>query len=528
MDQAQQLTYQQLLAEQYEENAKNLLVYQQTAYDDVEGSDDVIEEHNADRDTGQELVDAHEFQQFSGARGTEHVILKSKEFHDSGVNSVRRAKDVKNHIFNIDTHFRPYAVGGVQMPDKSLIASQASYNKLVPVGTETSTTSHFIFNLDSQYKNIISAKLSSLQIPNKFFNLVDSRNNYYIYTRKGLFNSDFTIPFESIGPNPKGTYSVIQLSYPINPLVVDQTNPTKITIQGTGTIYDNNEYDVLACDSTTVSIAYSATSAGSGTFTVPPNASNSLAGYTRVGVYITSANQSPRTTTTAILNEPTQGQTGFYYTNTSIIPALNTAYSSIFPTLKFSYLDGHCSVANTSTSDIYTLNLTPEANNVELTPAYFPTLGEMLGLYNYVYEIHPANSNALAPCNISCGQISACTTYGSLLSESKINMNADSYILLAISNWENVLQQDGNDSYYGVFQKIPINVAKGETIYDIVYNNSVTKKYDFLQPSNVRYLEIWLYDRLGNQLLMPGVSWSMSLELEEVLNSALYDKLREI
>jgi hypothetical protein len=73
-----------------------------------------------------------------------------------------------------------------------------------------------------------------------------------------------------------------------------------------------------------------------------------------------------------------------------------------------------------------------------------------------------------------------------------------------------------------------VNVAKGENIYDIVYNNSVTKKYNFMQPTNVRYLEIYLYDRLGYPLLMPGVEWSMTIELEEVLNSALYDKLREL
>lgn len=521
----QPLTYQQLLAEQYEENAKNLLVYQQTAY---EGVEDDVEEHNANDDVGQELTDAHEFQQFHGARNSEQIILKSKEFQDSGVTSVRRAKDVKNHVFNIDTLFRPYAVGGVKKPDASLISSQTTYNQVAATGIESSLTSHFGFNLDSQYKNIISAKLSSLQLPNKFFNLVDVRNNYYIYTKKGTYNSNFVLPITSIGPDSKNQYTIIQLGFDISPLVVGDS----ITIAGT-TNY-NGTFQIRVSTNTSVSIDFinhlPETYSGPvyPTLTIPQNTSNTLAGYTRVAVYITSVNQSPRTTTTAILNEPVEAQTGFYYTNTSIIPALNTAYAATFSSLKFSYLDGFCNIANTSASDVYTINLTPEVDTINLYPAYFPTLGEMLGFYNYVYEIHPANSNALAPCNIGCGQISSCTTYGSLLSENKINMNADSYIQLAISTWENVIQQEGNDSYYGVFQKIPVNVAKGETIYDIVYNNSVTKKYDFLQPSNVRYLEIWLYDKLGYPLLMPGVEWSMTLELEEVLNSSLYDKLREI
>lgn len=524
MENSQPLTYQQLLAEQYEENAKNLLVFQQTEYEDVEG----VEEHNATEDIGQQLVDAHEFQQFAGARNSEQIILKPKEFQDSGVTSVRRAKDVKNHVFSIDTLFRPYAVGGVKKPDASLIASQATYNKVAATGTESSLTSHFVFNLDSQYKNIISAKLTSLQLPNKFFNLVDVRNNYYIYTKKGTYSSDFDLQIASIGRDLRNQYTIIQLRFDVSPLVVGDS----ITIAGTANY--NGTFQVRASTNTTVSIdiinAASETYSGPiyPTVTVSPNTSNTLAGYTRVAVYITSANQNPRATTTAILNEVAEAQTGFYYTNTSIIPALNAAYSSIFPSLKFSYLDGFCNITNTSASDVYTINITPEVDTINLFPSYFPTLGEMLGFYNYVYEIHSANSNVLAPCNISCGQISSCTTYGSLLSESKINMNADSYIQLAISTWENVIQQEGNDSYYGVFQKIPVNVAKGESIYDIVYNNSVTKKYDFLQPSNVRYLEIWLYDKLGYPLLMPGVDWSMTLELEEVLSSSLYDKLREI
>ena len=526
MDHSQPPTYQQLLSEQYEENAKNLLVYQQTNYDDVEEYN--IEEHNATKDVGQVLVDPHEFQVFGGPRGTEDIILKSKDFQDRGVNSIRRAKDVKNNIFNIDTLFRPYAIGGVQKPDPSLIASQTSYKNLPAVGDETAKTSHFVFNLDSQYKNVISAKLSSFQLPNQFFNLVDVRNNHYIYTKKGTSTSNFTIAFTSIGPNPKATYSVIQLRYPISPLVVGDS----ITVSGT--LNYNNTFQVKECTTTTITIDIqnypSETYAGPvyPTLTVAPNLSNSLAGYTRVGVFITSVNSNPRSTTTAILTEPIEAQTGFYYTNTSIIPALNTSYSAVFPALKFSYIDGFCNITNTSVSDVYTINLTPENDGVNLLPAYYPTLGEMLGFYNYLYEINPVNSNSTGPCNVGCAQISACSAYGSLLSEKKIDMNADPYIFLSVANWENVIQQEGNDSYYGMFQKIPINVAKGEMIYDIVYNNSVTKKYDFLQPTNIRYLDIYLYDKTGYELLMPNVNWSMTLELEEVLNSALYDKLREI
>lgn len=516
----QPITYGQLLAQTYEENAKDLLVHQQNDYDDVGGHD--IQEHNATLNVGQELTDPHEFQRFGGARGTEEVLMKPKEFEDKGNASIRRAKDVQTHIFNIDTLFRAFAVGGILPTAPSLIGDAKAYARIPAVGDTTSSSSHFIFNLDSQYKNIISAKLSSLQLPNKFFNLVDIRNNFYIYTKKGSYSDDFEIPITSIGPNSKNTYTIIQLGVNISPLVAGDT----ITIS---TIPNyNGTHIVQGSTISTITIAYVAQPGEpvSTTIRVPINPTNTLAGYTRVSVYITSVNKSPRSTLSANTSEAVEGQTGFYYSNTSIFPALNKEYSTLFSDLQFSYMDGFCNIINNSPNKTYTINLTPETTSIY--PAYFQTLGAMLGFYNYIYEIRPANSTLNTPCNFGCAQISSCSTYGSVLSENKVDMNADPYIQIAVQNWENIYQQDGADSYYGVFQKIPINVAKGDNIYDIVYNNSITKKYNFIQPTNVRYLEIYLYDRLGYPLLMPGVDWSMTLELEEVLNSALYDKMREL
>lgn len=517
----QPVTYQQLLAQQYEENAKDILVYQQNDYDDVEDSN--IQEHNARNDIGTELTNPQEFQQFGGNRSSEDLISKPKEYEDKGSSSVRRAQDIKTHIFNIDTLFRSFTVGGLAPTDPTLIGNQALYNKLAGVGTSTSSSSHFIFNLDSQYKNIISAKLSSIQIPNKFFNLVDDRKNYYIYTKRGNYEASFVIDVKSISLHPKNPgYRVINLKVNISPLVVGDI----ITI--TGIDGYNGEPTIVesTISSVTIESGGSIVPNSTGTLSVIPNATNNLAGYTRVSVFITSANKNPRSVFESVPDETTEGQTGFYYSNTSIFPALNNAYKDIFPDLQFSYLDGFCNIANASSIQTYTINLTPEV--VGIKPSYFQPLGAMLGFFNYIYEIAPAGASIPAPCSFSCAQISSCSAYGSVLSENKVDMNADSYIQLVIQNWENIYQQDGADSYYGVFQKIPINVEKGNMIYDIVYNNSIKKKYDFIQPVNIRYLEIYLYDRLGEPLLMPGVEWSMVLEVEEVLNSALYNKLREL
>jgi hypothetical protein len=516
------ITYQQLLAQQYEENARDLLVYEETDFNNVESH---IEEHNASDNVGEQLVDPQEFQHFAGNRASENVILKIKEYEDRGENSVRYAKDVKKVIVNIDTHFRAFASGGLIPVDQSLTLNQNYKSPNTP--TATATTSHFIFNLDSQYKNIISAKLSSFQLPNKFFNLIDYRNNYYIYTRKGLFADPFQIPISSIVPNRAGTSATITFSTPIHPLVVNDS----ITISGAANPVYNNTFIITSSTNSNVTINITngpTESTTSAILSVYPNSTNSLAGYTEVAVFITNVNQNPRSTFNKVSNDEVKGQSGYYYSNTSIFPALNNAYSSMFPDLSFSLADGYCTISNSSTTQAYTINLTPES--VGIYPPYFSTLGAMLGYYNYIYQIQPANLNPpLPPCNFGCGQISACTTYGSIISENKVDMNADPYIQLVIEDWENIYQQDGADTYYSVFQKIPIvNVPKGDVIYDVQYINSISKKYNFQQPENIRYLEITLFDMLGYELLMPGVDWTMTIELEEVLNSSLYDKLREL
>lgn len=518
------VTYQQLLAEQYEENAKDLLVHQQTNYDEV--NETYVHEHNATDDVGQTLIDPQEFQRFGGNRGTHDIVLKSKEFDDKGTASVRRSKDVKTNIFNIDSCFRAFAVGGLNMTDPSLVANP---NYKSPVSsTSTADSAHFIFNLDSQYKNVISSKLSSLQLPNKFFNLVDIRNNYYIYVRPGYYTSPFSFRIASISAySPSAGGSIVSLySITISPLVIGDT----VTITGSANYTGN--WTVIASTSTTVTISTSISNTQteegslSKILSVNPNQKNTLAGYTQIAVPIQSVNTNPRgSLDTAPKLEPAEGQTGFYYSNTSIIPALNTQLAR-FPGLSVSSVDGFCQFTNSS-ENIYSMNFTPEVTG--LKPPYYPTLGAMLGYYHYLYIINPAGNTALPPdCGFQCAQISSCVSYGSVVSENKIDMNADQYINLKVADWENVYHQNGADSYYGLFQKIPITVQKGDTIYDIQYNNSISKKYNFIQPENIRYLEIEIVDRTNRKLLMPGVDWSMVLEIEEVLNVSLYEKLREL
>lgn len=480
-------TYQELLAGVYAENAGNLLAYPETEYDDVEEAPDV------DQITAHELEEPEEFQRFAGDRGTEDIVFKPNPFGES---ALRRIRDLQTHIFNIDSSFRAYAVAGFNPVPAALVRTPTYISQVQD--TATSLSSHFSFSLDSLYKNIISASVSTLQLPNTFFNLVDIRNNYYVYAKKGAFADAFVIPISGI--TGAGTNVIVSFSSKISPFVVGDS----ITLAST-TNY-NHTYTIHASTPTSITIKTTflgAETPMSGTATCSVNLTNVFAGYTQVAVYITSVHQSPRSVQTAVLTEA--GSNGFLYTNTSIIPAVSSAMTPIFPDLVVSQSNGYTTIQNTSSSTTYTLNITPESSG--LNPAYFPPLGAMLGFYNYVYSV--AHSTTLT-------------------SEMPINMNADPYLQLVLADWENVNHQDGEDSFTTLFLKIPVNVAKGSVIDDIVYKNSMTRKLNFQQPTNVETIEIALLDRVGNGLLMPGVDWSMTLELEEVLNAGLYNTMREL
>jgi hypothetical protein len=151
-------TYQQILAEVYEESAKDLLV-QHNEYDEEEGVD---ENEDQEYDT-RELPDPEAFQKFAGDRGTEeHINNSGNPFDDKGKLSIRYEKDVKTHVINVDSRFRSYTTTSPSNP------------------YEESLSSNFVFRPARAYKNIVSIKLSSLEFPNVIYTFSTARENITI------------------------------------------------------------------------------------------------------------------------------------------------------------------------------------------------------------------------------------------------------------------------------------------------------------------------------------------------------------
>jgi hypothetical protein len=210
------LTYQQLLADAYEENAKNLLVDQ---HDYEEEDVDENEEHDYAK---HELPNPEEFRKFGGDRGTEKEINKSgNAFDDKSKISVRYEKDVRTHVINIDSRFRSYT--------KSTTTNQY----------EESKSSNFVFRPHRAYKNIVSVRVSSLEFPNVMYTFSAVRENITIGISQPPGNPyvNFTISpgnYPDAATLATAVEDVIQATYPsfsvnydpvTNKITIADTNP---------------------------------------------------------------------------------------------------------------------------------------------------------------------------------------------------------------------------------------------------------------------------------------------------------------
>lgn len=167
------LSYQQILAEQYEENnAKNLLTFQK------EYEDEDIDEYSRHEYERNELEEPESFNKFHGNRNDHQIVLDAAKFDDKTKTSVRYAKDVRTHVIDIDTRFRAYSKNGY--PDLTIVLPNGVS---IPNTFTPSNESDFVFQLPQPIKNAITLKITSLSLPNVFYTFTESRENlkFYLY-----------------------------------------------------------------------------------------------------------------------------------------------------------------------------------------------------------------------------------------------------------------------------------------------------------------------------------------------------------
>lgn len=147
------LTYHQVLADHYEETGKTALVVSQEYEDDVDP-------HQKKEHT--ELENQEEFQRFIPRHHPE-TLTKPHIEPDKHTTSVQYNRQTQIRLINIDSRFRfPYS-------DPTSLKETLNFSN--------TSSSNFVFKLREPIKNIISVRLSSIEIPNSFYTFSKQRGN---------------------------------------------------------------------------------------------------------------------------------------------------------------------------------------------------------------------------------------------------------------------------------------------------------------------------------------------------------------
>lgn len=147
------LTYHQVLADHYEETGKTALVVSQEYEEDVDP-------HQKKEHT--ELENQEEFQRFIPRHHPE-TLTKPHSESDKHTTSVQYNRQTQIRLINIDSRFRfPYS-------DPTSLKETLNFSN--------TSSSNFVFKLREPIKNIISVRLSSIEIPNSFYTFSKQRGN---------------------------------------------------------------------------------------------------------------------------------------------------------------------------------------------------------------------------------------------------------------------------------------------------------------------------------------------------------------
>lgn len=474
------LTYQQILAEQFEENAKNTLVYQHHyEEDDV----DEHEEHEYDK---YEVDDEEGFKKFSGNRNTEDLIPKQKQFEDKTKSSIRYDKDVKTHVVNVDSRFRAYPKAGYPLskqvfpityfqgptgpnpPNVSGIINIGPF----PPAQQPSDPGNFTFLLPYQIKNAITIQLTSISIPNVFYTFSAAREN-----RSFKIINDAT--------NPDTVYDVVitEGNYKTPTDLKNEINARLINIfYITDFVFSLGNVTATAASTYGVQIGSIVTISGG------------TASAGNLGTFIVT-NVTPTT---------------IVYANASGVTETKTANATYTE-----YQVDYNSITNKFTiysvrSNTFQLDFTPPT----IREPYNNGLGYNLGFERLQYP------DPYLGLTINDSSYTA---------ESFPDLYGDSYIYLAINDYAVIEHQDFRQTFFPAFAKIMLPFdSKNQVVQDIDLLRVVQREYNFLQPINLQKLTVKLLDAYGNTIDLKGANWSFTLEIQEILNPSLYEKLRDL
>jgi hypothetical protein len=158
------MSYLELLAEndslarqEYDENAKDLLV-QHNEYDET------VEAHDHHPD---ELEDQDAFKHFGGSHTQAGMPAPLKDYEHGSKTSIFHDKHVRTHVINVDSRFR---------------------------ASSSRSSTDFLFVLNRPMKNVMSVRVSSIELPNTYYTFSKVRGNTSFNVKIGTNVYPITIP----------------------------------------------------------------------------------------------------------------------------------------------------------------------------------------------------------------------------------------------------------------------------------------------------------------------------------------------
>ena len=225
------LTYQQVLADHYEEIGKNVLVHHNDYTDEVPPEDKHTDE----------LEDQEKFQKFQ-PRHSDSTLVSPLPYVDNTTQSILYNKQVRIQTISIDSRFR--------------FSDHTTYPNSPPKIIQTSSTTDFIFKLPLPIKNVISVKMSSIEFPNTFYTFSKARGNttFSLTYPSGGITKDIIIDDGNWDATTVGNTSLIQhikskidLAFTINSITISVTYVSgKVTIKSTNNFDINFKEDIFA------------------------------------------------------------------------------------------------------------------------------------------------------------------------------------------------------------------------------------------------------------------------------------------
>jgi hypothetical protein len=107
-------------------------------------------------------------------------------------------------------------------------------------------------------------------------------------------------------------------------------------------------------------------------------------------------------------------------------------------------------------------------------------------------------------------------------------MLGPNYLFVSLyPDWKVVTHNHPDKSQFGPFGKIIVSVPKNDVIYDNGAN-TVTKEYWLQQPTTVSSFQVVVTDPYEEPIDLVGANLSLTVELKEIMNPALYEHIRQV